>query len=123
MQRPVARGGMELSVGDGYLKTYLRTIKGPKLGKEAPPLLADVLSSVETSFFFQVDRNGFITEVGWPWETRIAYDIGDYFHGELQAGFRYGFYRGVLIYGLNFAIDHPARGQPDAEFRRHGRHC
>ncbi len=85
LQRPVARGGMELSVGDGYLKTYLRTIKGPKLGKKAPPLLADVLNAVETSFFFQVDRNGFITEVGWPWETRIEYNIGDWPSGSRPA--------------------------------------
>lgn len=104
MQRPVARGAIELSARGGYLRAYLRTIKGPRLGKEAPPLLAEVLSKVETSLFYQVDRNGFIAEIGWPWETRIEYNLGDYFKGMLQTGYRYGFYRGVLVYGLNFAM-------------------
>lgn len=104
IERPVARGAMELSVRDGYLRAYMRTIKGPRLGKQAPPLLAEVLSEVETTLFYQVDRNGFIAEIGWPWETRIKYKMGEIFKGSLQTGYRYGLYRGVLVYGLNFAM-------------------
>ena len=103
IQRPVARGAIGISVKEERLFAIFRTLKNPRLTDDAPPLLKEVLSRVETTMMFSADRNGFLVEVGWPWETRMSYKKG-ILSGELTSGFRFGIYRGVLSFGLNFGI-------------------
>lgn len=103
-QHPVARGGILLSPNERILFGKFRTISKPFMNKEqAPELLQKVLSKVETTMMFQADPNGFLLEVGWPWETKIPFEIGP-LHGELTSGFRFGIYRGIISFGLNWAI-------------------
>lgn len=106
--RPVARGAMQISPREGKVFAYFRTLPNPKLGSTAPELVTKVLGAVQTSCMFLADGNGFLSEVGWPWETKVdAAKIGipSPLRGELSAGFRFGIYRGVVTYGLNFGID------------------
>ena len=106
--RPVARGAMQISPREGKVFAYFRTLPNPKMGPTAPELVTKVLDVVQTSCMFLADGNGFLTEVGWPWETRVdAAKIGlpSPLKGELSAGFRFGIYRGVVTFGLNFGID------------------
>jgi peptidoglycan hydrolase-like protein with peptidoglycan-binding domain len=106
--RPVARGAMQLSPREGKVFAYFRTLPNPKMGPTAPELVTKVLDVVQTSCMFLADGNGFLTEVGWPWETRVdAAKIGlpSPLKGELSAGFRFGVYRGVVTFGLNFGIE------------------
>ena len=69
--RPVVRGAVGLSVRDCRLFAYFKTLRDPMLGAAAPPLLAQMLKSGETSLMLATDRNGFLIEVGWPWDTRF----------------------------------------------------
>lgn len=105
VQRPVVRGAIGLSIREKRLFAYFRTIRNPRLGKDAPKLLVDILGRLQTSLMISADRHGFLLEVGWPWETRLGYSFGKYLTGALVAGFRFGLYRGVLTFGLNYAIE------------------
>ena len=101
---------MIVSTQEGKVAGFFRTLTNPKLGRQAPELLGQVLGAVETSLTFLADKNGFLVEVGWPWETRvdlsrISTPLGSALKGELTSGFRYGVYRGVVCYGLNFGVD------------------
>lgn len=102
-QRPVVRGAVALSVRDRKLFAFFRSLPNPKMGDKAPALLRKVLEKAETTLSLSADQHGFLLEVGWPWETKVDYPIGP-FQGELRAGFRFGIYRGILTFGLNFAI-------------------
>jgi len=106
-RNPVARGAIAFSPREKTLSAYFRTLPEPKLGKDAPELVSKVLKNVRTSLRFQADRNGVLYEVGWPWETEIdipSPPLQAPLRGRLTSGYRYGLYRGVLVYGLNFAI-------------------
>jgi peptidoglycan hydrolase-like protein with peptidoglycan-binding domain len=104
-QRPAARGAIEISPREGKIFGYFRTLPNPRLGRDAPELLGQVLSVVQTSLMFLADRNGFLFEVGWPWDTRVQLPLPAPLRGELTTGYRYGIYRGVICYGLNYGID------------------
>lgn len=129
-QRPAARGGILLSPKERILFGKFRTVKNPAISPKAPELLSEVLSAVETSMLFQADPNGFLLEVGWPWETRIKKSIGP-LDGELTSGFRFGIYRGIVSFGLNWAIRMELKaekkigfstwiGRAEAAFKVHG---
>jgi len=105
LANPAARGAMQLSPREGKVFGYFRTLPNPKMGSQAPPLLGEVLGRVQTSYMFLADRNGFLTEIGWPWQTRADIGLPSPLRGELTAGFRYGLYRGVVVFGLNYGID------------------
>ncbi len=105
LKSPVARGAMQISPKEGKVFGYFRTLPNPKLGAEAPPILGEALKAVQTSCMFLADRQGFLTEIGWPWETRVRLPLPSPLKGELSTGSRYGIYRGVVVYGLNFGID------------------
>ncbi len=103
--KPVGRGAIGLSVKEQRLFAMFRTLKDPKFRNDAPPILKEVLSKVETSLFFSADRKGMLVEVGWPWETRIkGHALGGLIRGELVSGFRFGIYQGVISFGLNYAV-------------------
>lgn len=102
---PAARGAVQISPREGKIFAYFRTLPNPKLGPEAPELVSQVLNSVQASCAFLADGNGFLSEVGWPWEIKATLPLPSPLRGELTAGFRFGVYRGVTAYGLNFGID------------------
>jgi hypothetical protein len=103
--RPTGRGALGLSVKEKRIFAMFRTFKNPKLRDDAPPILKEVLSKVETTFLFSADRNGMLVEVGWPWETKIAgHALGEIIKGEMVSGFRFGIYQGVISFGLNYAV-------------------
>lgn len=103
--RPVGRGAVGLSVKEKRLFAMFRTLKNPKLRNDAPPILKEVLSKVETSLLFSADRKGMLVEVGWPWETRIkGHALGELIKGEMTSGFRFGIYQDVISFGLNYAV-------------------
>jgi hypothetical protein len=104
IERPVARGAIAISPKEQQVFGLFRTVKNPQLTPKVPALLAEVLNKIDTSLMFVGDQNGFLLEVGWPWETKINYSIG-ILRGILTSGFRFGIYRGVTSFGLNFAID------------------
>jgi hypothetical protein len=111
IQRPVGRGALGISVRERRVFAMFRTLSRPKLGKDTPKLLGEVLSRVETTMLFSADPNGLLLEVGWPWETKIGpYRLGP-FEGTLTSGFRFGLYRGVTTFGLNYAIAVQLRAQ------------
>jgi hypothetical protein len=114
--KPVARGAIAISPREEKVFGLFRTIKNPKLTDKAPPILAQVLNQVDTSLMFLADRNGFLLEVGWPWETRITYQYGPLLRGTLTSGFRFGIYRGLISFGLNFAINVILNAKADIEF-------
>ncbi len=105
LANPAARGAMQISPREGKVFGYFRTLPNPKMGSQAPPVLGEVLSRVQTSYMFLADRNGFLTEVGWPWETRADLELPSPYRGELTSGYRFGLYRGVVVFGLNYGID------------------
>jgi hypothetical protein len=102
-RRPAGRGAIGISTREQRIFAHFRTLKNPKLNDKAPALLAAVLGKVQTTLTFAADRKGFLVEVGWPWETRIAHKIGP-FSGELRSGYRYGIYRGVTTFQLNYGL-------------------
>ncbi|MEW6497330.1 MAG: hypothetical protein AB1589_33225, partial [Cyanobacteriota bacterium] len=114
--KPVARGAIAISPREEKVFGLFRTIKNPKLTDKAPPILAQVLNQVDTSLMFLADRNGFLLEVGWPWETRITYQYGPLLRGTLTSGFRFGIYRGLISFGLNFAINVILNAKADINF-------
>jgi hypothetical protein len=103
--RPAARGAMQIDAQAGQVYGSFRTLPNPKLGRDTPPLVGDVLGAVQTTLRYVADKNGFLVEVGWPWETRVSIPLPSPFSGELTTGFRYGVYRGVTVYGLNYAVN------------------
>jgi hypothetical protein len=117
LEHPAARGAMQISPREGKVFGYFRTLPNPKLGAEAPPILGQVLNQVQTSYMFLADRNGFLTEVGWPWQTRATFGLPSPLRGELTAGFRYGIYRGVVVFGLNFGIDVQLDAEAGIDFK------
>jgi hypothetical protein len=103
--RPTGRGALGLSVKEKRIFAMFRTFKNPKLRDDAPPILKEVLSKVETTLLFSADRNGMLVEVGWPWETKIAgHALGEIIKGEMVSGFHFGIYQGVISFGLNYAV-------------------
>lgn len=103
IRNPAARGAIAISPREQQVYGLFRTLKNPKLSDRAPQLLGQVLSAIQTSLMFVADRNGFLYEIGWPWETRIPYKLGP-LRGELLSGYRFGIYRGVISFGLNYAV-------------------
>ena len=106
ISRPAARGAIAISPRSQQVYGRFRTVKNPAISKNAPELLAKVLNSVSTTLEFLCDRNGFLMEVGWPWETKIIYPgSSSILKGTLVSGFRFGIYRGLISFGLNFGIN------------------
>ncbi|MEP0914436.1 hypothetical protein NDI45_26385 [Leptolyngbya sp. GB1-A1] len=103
IRNPAARGAIAISPREQQVYGLFRTLKNPKLSDRAPQLLGQVLSAIQTSLMFVADRNGFLYEIGWPWETKIQYELGP-LRGELLSGYRFGIYRGVISFGLNYAV-------------------
>lgn len=115
--KPVGRGAIGLSVKEQRLFAMFRTLKQPRFRNDAPPILKEVLSKVETSLFFSADRKGMLVEVGWPWETRIrGHALGDLIRGELVSGFRFGIYQGIISFGLNYAVSIVLRAETRVGF-------
>jgi peptidoglycan hydrolase-like protein with peptidoglycan-binding domain len=116
IRNPAGRGALAISPRAEQVYGLFRTIKDPKLSDNAPKLLADVLKQVSTTLMFLGDRNGFLLEVGWPWETKITYQYGSILKGTLSSGYRFGIYRGLISFGLNFAINVVLNAQAKIEF-------
>ncbi|HAX77079.1 MAG TPA: hypothetical protein DCY88_14890 [Cyanobacteria bacterium UBA11372] len=117
IRNPAGRGALAISPRAEQVYGLFRTIKDPKLSEDnAPKLLADVLKQVSTTLMFLGDRNGFLLEVGWPWETKITYQYGSILKGTLTSGYRFGIYRGLISFGLNFAINVVLNAQAKIEF-------
>lgn len=97
---PCARGAIGISPREKQVYAYFRTMRKPKMSPRAPQILADVFNAIDTSMRFLADPRGFIQEIGWPWENRVQLQLGP-LRGEIQSGFRFGLYRGVLTAGMN----------------------
>lgn len=105
LARPVSRGAIQYDPDAGKVFGVFRTLPNPKLGSQAPPLIGQVLAVYQTQLMFLADRNGFLVEAGWPWETRVTLPLPSPLRGSLTSGYRFGIYRGVVVTQLNFAID------------------
>lgn len=116
LDRPAARGAVALSPRERTIYGYFRTLKEPRMGDNAPPLLKSALNGAETTLRFLADPNGFLVEVGWPWETRFGYALPPFGNLAVLAGFRYGFYRGVISFGLNLAVRLQLGGEAKVPF-------
>lgn len=114
--RPAARGAVQLAPREGKLFGYFRSLPSPRFGAGAPEMLSKVFESVQTSLMFLADRNGFLVEVGWPWETRANLPLPTPLRGTVTSGYRYGVYRGVVCIGLNYAVEVGLDAEGGADF-------
>lgn len=117
LARPAARGAIQLDPSAGKIFGAFRTLPNPKFGGNVPPLLAQVLGLYQTQLMFLADRNGFLVEVGWPWQTRINLPLPSPLRGAITSGFRYGIYRGVMVAQLNFGVDVQLDAEAGIDFR------
>ena len=104
-RRPFVRGAIAFAPKERKLFAYFRTLSDPAFGEKTPKILTEVLSKLQTTLMLSADPNGFVMEIGWPWETRLPFKFSDQIKGELTAGFRFGMYNGVTTFGMNQAID------------------
>jgi hypothetical protein len=104
-QRPAARGALQLAPREGKVFGYFRSLPAPRFGAGAPEMLSKLFENVQTSLMFLADRNGFLVEVGWPWETRANPPLPAPLRGVVTTGYRYGVYRGVVCIGLNYGVE------------------
>jgi hypothetical protein len=105
---PAIKGALALSPREQVLYGRFMTLPGSKFGKTAAlsqttALLKLALDAVRLSVAVYADPRGALVEVGWPRNARFETTLGPA-NGWAEAGFRFGYYRGTQVIGLNLAV-------------------
>jgi hypothetical protein len=105
---PAVRGAIGLSPREQVLYGRFKTMKGSKTGKTAKDnplgqMLMQSLEAMELTASFYADSRGALLEIAYPRQARYQIVLGP-MRGEAEAGFRFGFYRGTQVVGLNLAV-------------------
>jgi len=106
--RPAIKGALALSPREQVLYGRFMTLPGSKFGPTAEGnsmtlMLRKALDAVRLSVAMYADPRGALIEVGWPRNARFETTLGPV-RGWAEAGFRFGFYRGTQVVGLNLAM-------------------
>lgn len=106
--RPAIKGALALSPREQVLYGRFMTLPGSKFGPTAEAsqlmfMLKTALDAVRLSVATYADPRGALIEVGWPRNARFEASLGPA-KGWAEAGFRFGFYRGTQVVGLNLAV-------------------
>lgn len=105
---PAIKGALALSPREQVLYGRFMTLPNSKFGPTADSnplmrLLKNALDAVRLSVSMYADPRGALIEVGWPRNARFETSFGPA-TGWAEAGFRFGFYRGTQVVGLNLAV-------------------
>ncbi|WLG45010.1 hypothetical protein [Pseudomonas sp. FP1740] len=105
LEHPAVKGALGFSPREQVLYARFVTLKDPRFGPSARgnalgSLLKDALNNCRLSAALYADPHGAIVEVGWPRQARFEADLGPA-RGMIEAGFRFGYYRGTHAVGLN----------------------
>ena len=105
---PAIKGALALSPREQVLYGRFMTLPNSKFGPTAAgnPMmvwLKQALDAVRLSVSMYADPRGGLIEIGWPRNARFDMSLGPA-SGWAEAGFRFGFYRGTQVVGLNLAV-------------------
>ncbi|MHB9833314.1 hypothetical protein Q8F57_000600 [Paraburkholderia terrae] len=119
LQRPAVKGALGFSPREQILFARFVTLKDPAFGPSARgnligSLLRDALKSCLLPAALYADAHGAIVEVAWPRQAHFEADLGPA-HGVVEAGFRFGYYRGAHAIGLNLKAQAELGGGLDAD--------
>lgn len=114
LQRPAVKGALGFSPREQMLYGRFITMKDPRFGPSANgnaigALLRQALNSLPLACALYADAHGSIVEVAWPRQARFSSSLGPA-SGSIEAGFRFGFYRGTQAVGLNVKADAELQG-------------
>lgn len=112
--RPAIKGALALSPREQVLYGRFMTLPNSKFGDSANlnpmmRMLQTALDAVRLSVTMYADPRGALIEVGWPRSARFDLQLGPA-RGWAEAGFRFGFYRGTQVVGLNLAVQAEVSG-------------
>jgi hypothetical protein len=116
---PAIKGALALSPREQVLYGRFMTLPGSKFGPTAEAnsmtlMLRKALDAVRLSVAMYADPRGALIEVGWPRNARFETTLGPV-RGWAEAGFRFGFYRGTQVVGLNLAMQAEVGGSFSAD--------
>lgn len=108
IKAPALRGAIGLSPREQVLYGRFMTLKNPKFGPSASQnivakMLLQALNASQLSAAFYCDPRGALLEIGYPRQARYEISLGPA-KGVAESGFRFGYYRGTHVVGLNLAI-------------------
>lgn len=114
LQRPAMKGALGFSPREQMLYGRFITMKDPRFGPTASgnaigALLREALNSLPLACALYADAHGSIVEVAWPRQARFSSSLGPA-SGSIEAGFRFGFYRGTQAVGLNVKANAELKG-------------
>jgi hypothetical protein len=114
LQRPAMKGALGFSPREQMLYGRFITMKDPRFGPTANgnaigALLRAALNSLPLACALYADAHGSIVEVAWPRQARFSSSLGPA-SGSIEAGFRFGFYRGTQAVGLNVKANAELKG-------------
>lgn len=112
--RPAIKGALALSPREQVLYGRFMTLPNSKFGETANlnpmmRMLQSALDAVRLSVSMYADPRGALIEVGWPRNARFEMQLGPA-RGWAEAGFRFGYYRGTQVVGLNLAVQAEVSG-------------
>ncbi|WP_164853373.1 hypothetical protein, partial [Paraburkholderia kirstenboschensis] len=105
---PAIKGALALSPREQVLYGRFMTLPNSKFGDTANlnpmmRMLQSALDAVRLCVSMYADPRGALIEVGWPRNARFEMQLGPA-RGWAEAGFRFGYYRGTQVVGLNLAV-------------------
>jgi len=111
---PAIKGALALSPREQVLYGRFMTLPKSKFGETANlnpmmRMLQSALDAVRLSVSMYADPRGALIEVGWPRNARFEMQLGPA-RGWAEAGFRFGYYRGTQVVGLNLAVQAEVSG-------------
>lgn len=98
---PVAQGGLLVLAHEPRISGYAETLPNPRMGDSVPDIVRQAISSVRAQLSVDATPSTFELKVGWPKELQYSYDLGSFFHGQVNAGFRFGMAGQAVTFGLN----------------------
>ena len=107
IDRPAVRGAIGLSPREQVLYGRFMTMKNAKFGSSVDAsvfgrMLRSALEATQLSTSFYCDPRGTLLEVGYPRQAKFNFNLGPV-TGNVEAGFRFGYYRGTHVVGMNLA--------------------
>jgi hypothetical protein len=104
---PAVRGAVGLSPREQVLYGRFMTMKNARFGPSAErnvvgKMLRDALNAAQLSTSFYCDPRGTLLEIAYPRQARFDFNLGPA-NGLVEAGFRFGYYRGTHVVGMNLA--------------------